>query len=1164
VSEDGAIVLWADDFARLRLPNDPQTRFLRKEINKAKALKGRVAGPLKRGLIKIHFIVTRSTGEMKIEDTWEHHLPLAEVQVSPESVLRQATRPTPRQTLPEDDYDSADPLETKRRIRRSLDEAKDKQAGEARKLTEVKSPPIRHAQEVTVKSLIGDQGATLKTRYDPPRMTDDGKGICGNPIDGTAYYLLVSKRTRPVSRTVTASAYERWKKEETANASRSPADPWAVGWIFDAQRSSLNDRIIDYLADKWQVGDVELVGNYFKSKAKSEKAPANKTRTDFLNHLLTPLNYVLSLSKDKRYNLQQHTAPEKQQKGGISTAEKRSAMTDWGKKQGDPKRKRYDPKGWDMAEHSTKMPSHMRGRVGAPDTSRMGKRKARGRQPGRVDLVIQPKSKEKQAPNGALIIDNAWYILWAKHSTEKAKVESLNPYAERRFNSSGGLLIDEVSRFLATDRFFATEIISSGGVRVIWAGKGRGRAEFQDAEVPEGVTIIISFPDKAKSPFFSFVAQHTAVPKPSVLSHCAGQSFDVDRPKDRKFTIQQEIRRALGKVQAGLNGMKNRLSAVADFGVDWVTDWERNHATLRPRWTIEGKEKTVKAFSRLRNTWHGLLTSGTDLGSLRADLGSALPFVDSITETAMEFPEGDDLDGDSLQAVINKSLHRKGKGGRGALSFLILSKSLIETNEVDERLKHFDNRSTSAEGLDQKWLLKTLIILFERLAELEPEKLDDHVVLFSHLAESAAFYYWANGVHLTGTVNPVKRTWADVKTGQLNKQVSRLGDLSVRGSKTFTSTGMSLLSEMQSGARDAVNSVRMAKSPATSLIEGGWVSVNGVVVTDPDSETADGDEIQWSRKEQAMQIDANEYTIYKTFNPLLFKLAQHNWTEVNLADQRETWMAVDRIGVYGAALRMVQWATMQEEKGVDPTVTSALADQLAPAVVTVFAGTSGQITQNRKGRFVSAALSWPLGFSPEEAANIWDELTESPQQTMRALMAETSVGIGLFNEAGRLPSIKRRPASAKKGGQGAGIIRSIRRGKGKPPKTILLSSPKRTQAEKAALKRLEVDLTNARDAMGLPATRNTREALSGFQKARGIRPTAMFDSATVIQMEAVLMTASVKPEDKIAALGFAAAETEYPESALQGKWSNDQAKLRRLKKAIKDTIETLDSHMRIK
>ena len=377
---------------------------------------------------------------------------------------------------------------------------------------------------------------------------------------------------------------------------------------------------------------------------------------------------------------------------------------------------------------------------------------------------------------------------------------------------------------------------------------------------------------------------------------------------------------------------------------------------------------------------------------------------------------------------------------------------------------------------------------------------------------------------------------------------------------------MSLLLEIQSGARDAVNSVRMARSPAKSLIEGGWVSVNGVVVKDPEAETADGDEIRWSRKEQAMQIDANEYTIYKTFNPLLFKLAQHNWTEVNLADQRRTWMSVDRIGVYGAALRMVQWATMQKEKGVDSTVTGALADQLAPAVVTVFAGTPGRITQNRKGRFVSAALSWPLGFSPEDAAKLWDELTESPQTTMQFLKAETSEGIGLFNEAGRLPSKKRRPAGAKMGGQGSSIIKEIRRGKGKRT-GIQLTSASRTQAEKAALKRLEVDLVNARGAMGLPRISDTRKALTGFQKARNITQTGAFDSATIIQMEAVLTVVYAdeeRLEDKITALGFAATETQYPKSSLQDKWSNDQAKLSRLKKAIRDTIETLDSHMEIR
>ncbi|MDP3937543.1 MAG: hypothetical protein Q8R92_05330, partial [Deltaproteobacteria bacterium] len=40
------------------------------------------------------------------------------------------------------------------------------------------------------------EGAALYTQEDPPRVSSDGSTYCGNPIDGTAYYLIVSDQRR--------------------------------------------------------------------------------------------------------------------------------------------------------------------------------------------------------------------------------------------------------------------------------------------------------------------------------------------------------------------------------------------------------------------------------------------------------------------------------------------------------------------------------------------------------------------------------------------------------------------------------------------------------------------------------------------------------------------------------------------------------------------------------------------------------------------------------------------------------------------------------------------------------------------------------------------------------------------------------------------------------
>lgn len=91
-----------------------------------------------------------------------------------------------------------------RRARRNSDKAKERErqrAAETKMRQTTKAKPV--SRQVDVKGAMRGRGAAMFTREDPPRMSADRKSYCGNPIDGTAYYIMVESKKRWVPHWIT-------------------------------------------------------------------------------------------------------------------------------------------------------------------------------------------------------------------------------------------------------------------------------------------------------------------------------------------------------------------------------------------------------------------------------------------------------------------------------------------------------------------------------------------------------------------------------------------------------------------------------------------------------------------------------------------------------------------------------------------------------------------------------------------------------------------------------------------------------------------------------------------------------------------------------------------------------------------------------------------------
>ena len=106
----------------------------------------------------------------------------------------------------------ARPNGRKRRARKARRNSSEREAARLRQ-AEAKmrqtTKPKEVRLDIDVRGKLQGRGATMFTREDPPRLSADRKTYCGNPIDATAYYIVVDNSRRWVPRWVTKSEVQR-------------------------------------------------------------------------------------------------------------------------------------------------------------------------------------------------------------------------------------------------------------------------------------------------------------------------------------------------------------------------------------------------------------------------------------------------------------------------------------------------------------------------------------------------------------------------------------------------------------------------------------------------------------------------------------------------------------------------------------------------------------------------------------------------------------------------------------------------------------------------------------------------------------------------------------------------------------------------------------------
>lgn len=74
--------------------------------------------------------------------------------------------------------------------------------------------PEQKRLDQDVQQKLHNRGAAMFTRADPPRLGGDGQTYCGNPIDGTAYYVVVDQARTTLTQWLTKAEVAREARED--------------------------------------------------------------------------------------------------------------------------------------------------------------------------------------------------------------------------------------------------------------------------------------------------------------------------------------------------------------------------------------------------------------------------------------------------------------------------------------------------------------------------------------------------------------------------------------------------------------------------------------------------------------------------------------------------------------------------------------------------------------------------------------------------------------------------------------------------------------------------------------------------------------------------------------------------------------------------------------
>lgn len=114
---------------------------------------------------------------------------------------------------------------THRTERRSLDRLAKANGQVARNNGSVRVNGSRPDYDTLERALREGGGAAFATKQDVPRISDDQKSYCGNPIDGTAYYIIVRRTSKKIRMGVRKEEVESYIRDYLSLLGEDRAEP---------------------------------------------------------------------------------------------------------------------------------------------------------------------------------------------------------------------------------------------------------------------------------------------------------------------------------------------------------------------------------------------------------------------------------------------------------------------------------------------------------------------------------------------------------------------------------------------------------------------------------------------------------------------------------------------------------------------------------------------------------------------------------------------------------------------------------------------------------------------------------------------------------------------------------------------------------------------------
>ena len=875
----------------------------------------------------------------------------------------------------------------------------------------VTTAPIRHTYTPDFVGFVKQQKHAVAVRPDPPRKSEDGKGLCGNPIDGRAYYLMLDKHMVGVPRTLTYRQYLSWQDETLSRLNDHPDQPWN----FAGSAESLNDRYRRHFAARMRISisDVDL---------SDLTAIESARRAIWLTKgLLSQGAYLRELRAKGR--LTEHIVPTPRLGKKLAKKGKVLAVDLW--VAAEERKVKPLPKPVQDSE----------GNVVELDLALVeGFTFAKN---PRVNRPWSEITEDGQNPVGVESLGGkTWFSVYEQSSVQESLLAKLNPYALQRFRTKKeGTLLTQVTAFLSAKsevasnervRQSARMLILSGGARV--GGKRRVRVDPQ-LIVEDGVNMWVGLESKAKSPFFSFVYQGTGVPGQGRIPRCEPSHFAVGgrtvRSKDAE--TQYAAKRAINDVRYALGGLASFLSKFSDK--------DKDSYYLKPQYQNEKINKVIQAFVKEAD-WIDEYKGKRSAQRLAKALGFPAQGAGGEIEALRRMAE-----------TANRLCPRTKDGGRepcfDARAWSRLIEALPEKSYYRQAHRFLErgiavpdwDLPSSAKNADSKdsWTtLNALNAAFKREVEKElkrellgvpvgvKDKLDEvkrryrfaiaelrrgggnevakkrleadyHKEtskirqafegpvrgkigpLFGKLALLAGLYYQANGFALVGPINSGKMDDKAVLPAMLDK----IKSVSYMEHVDFVSDGERLGTQL---SRYLGLPELKGKSPWKSLAVKKLVRKKQVRLTRNRREATDADLEQPLRKGVYVYVDRKDeglapkrtpYAVYKTYNPALFRLARQNFGGT-VYSRPDVWEALDGVGVYGTAMRLTQWAVLQVGLDEMQKITASVAAKVKTEL-SLLSGTEAQ------------DLIWPLGLSRVEAKEQWADFEARPAGFVQSL-----------------------------------------------------------------------------------------------------------------------------------------------------------------------------------